>query len=181
MLNNLYELYQDLKLDGIIFCFSGPASQSVVEGIGHALKRKMELEEAGQTTVQRIFSIFVEQMQNIVHYSIERTPADAAHNGLSHGVVVVGQEDGAFFVICGNKVRASQSKKMLRHLDYLSTLSKEELKAYYKKMRKQESGSESKGAGLGFVEMFRRACEPLEYHVAPIDNDTVFFSVKAKG
>lgn len=184
MLNHLYAFYEDLKKDGVIFCFSGPASQSVVEGVGHALKRKMELEDASLPTVRRIFSIFVEQMQNIIHYSIERTPpgpSSANEEGLSHGVVVVGQQDGDFYVICGNQVHASQSERMIRHIDHLRTLDKQELKAYYKEMRRREPEEDSKGAGLGFIEMFRRSCAPLEYHVAPIDDETVFFSIKARG
>ena len=182
VLDRLYPFSEDLKQEGVIFCFSGPASQSVLEGVGQAIRRKMELEDAGMSTVQRVFSIFVEQMQNIVHYSAERTPPDCEDDeGLRHGVVVVGRENGSFYVMCGNKVRVKQSEKILKHINHLSTLDKQQLKEYYKQARRREPGEDSRGAGLGFVEMFRRACEPLEYHITPMDDETVFFSVKAKG
>ncbi len=182
MLHQLYSFYEELKEEGVMFCFCGPTSQSVVEGIGQALKRKMELEEAGMSTIQRVFSIFVEQMQNIVNYSIEQTPPESSDgNELKHGVVVVGRCEGKFYVICGNKVKTDQSEKLLERTRYLQNMNKQELKDYYKQMRRQEPDKDSKGAGLGFIEMFRRASEPLECHVAPIDSETVFFSIKAIG
>lgn len=182
MLDNLYSLYEDLKRDGVIFCFSGPATQSMVEVVGQTLKRKMELEDAGMSTVQRVFSLFVEQMQNVMNYSAEKIPEGADGPGsLRHGVVVVGQESDCFYVLCGNKVTLSQCEKMEERIAYLNSLSKTELKDYYKAMRRENPEEDSKGAGLGFIEMFRRASEPPQYMVTPIDSETVFFSIKAKG
>ncbi len=182
MLNDLHQFYTDLKKEGVMFCFSGPTSQSVVEGIGRTLRMKMELEEAGMATTHRVFSLFVEQMQNIVNYSTEQTPPDNGNGDeLRHGIVVVGRNDGKFYVICGNYVSIPQSKKMIERITYLQGLNKQELKDYYKRMRREEPGPESKGAGLGFIEMFRRVSEPLEYHLAPIDTQTVFFTIKAIG
>jgi len=165
----------------VMLCFSGPTSQGVVEGIGQALRREMEMEEAGMSTIQRVFSIFVELTQNIVNYSCEHAARGGEEAELKHGVVVVGRCDGKFYIICGNKVRTTQCEKMLERFRFLQTLGKAELKEYYKRMRRQEPDMDSKGAGLGFIEMFRRASEPLECHVAPIDTDSVFFSVKAIG
>jgi len=182
MLNHLYSFYEELKEDGVMFCFSGPTSQSVLEGIGLTLRRKMEFEEAGTSTVQRIFSIFVEQVQNIINYSIERTPSETdCGNELRHGIVIVGRCNGKFYVLCGNKVSLSQSNELLERIKFLSTLNKDELREHYKDMRRRDPGENSKGAGLGFLEIFRRASEPPECHVAQIDAETVFFSVKAVG
>ncbi len=182
MLSHLHAFYEELRRDGVIFCFSGPTSQSVLEGIGRTLKLKMELEEAGMSTIQRVFSLFVEQMQNIVHYSNELTPPGRKEGcELRHGVVIMGRCDGRFYVICGNKVRAAHSEKMLAQIRHLQGMSKEELHAHYKRVRKQKPDPDSRGAGLGFIEMFRRASEPLQCHVAPVDADTVFFSLKAIG
>mgnify|MGYP001335302399 CR=1 FL=1 len=180
MLKHLHVLYSELKRDGVMLCFIGPMSQTVVEVVGRALKRKLELEDAGMTTIQRIFSIFIEQMQNIVNYSSEQLPED---NGaeLKHGIVIVGRCATNFYVICGNSVHVSQGERLLERIRKLQKMSREELKEYYKRMRRQESDAKSKGAGLGFIEMFRRASEPLECHMASIDAETVFFSIKAIG
>ena len=55
MLDDLYRFHRDLQQAGIMFAFSGPVSQRVIEGIGETLKQKMQLEDAGMSTIQRNF------------------------------------------------------------------------------------------------------------------------------
>lgn len=186
MMEHLHEFYEELRREGVIFCFSGPTSQSVVEGIGQALKRKMELDDAGMGAIQRVFSLFVEQMQNIVNYSAEQTPPRSPElpgqteaEPLKHGVIVIGRDKGKFYVICGNKVGRDQSERMLERIKYLKRLDRQALKAHYREARRALPPEDSRGAGLGFIEMFRRASEPIECNVATLDDETAFFSIKA--
>lgn len=180
MIEKLYEFYKDLKQDGIIFCFSGPTSQSVVEGIGEALRHKMELEETSMTVSHRVFSIFVEQMQNVVNYSAEKVPGAAEEESeLRSGIVVVGKKGGRFYVISGNYVTKDAAGHMADTLDRLRAMGKDELKAYYKEQRRKEPEAHSKGAGLGLIETARKASEPLGYQVAPVDENYDFLSINA--
>ena len=55
---DLFNFYKDLKNDGIIFCFSGPTSQGIVEGVGEALKQRMQIEETSGKTARNLFSVF---------------------------------------------------------------------------------------------------------------------------
>lgn len=187
VLQDLHEFYESLKREGILFCYSGPTSQSLVEGIGDLLKQRMAVEEAGMTVTRNIFAIFIEQMQNILHYSAETMPPREQHGveEMRHGVVVVGREreaDRRFFVLCGNYIQQEKGRMLAERLDSMRTMSREELKALYKEMRRQEPTSEdSKGAGLGFLEMARKASRPLDYCIADIAEGLSFFSVKAVG
>lgn len=180
MIDNLYAFYRDLKLDGIIFCFSGPTSQSVVEGIGEALRHKMELEETSMTVSHRVFSIFVEQMQNVVNYSAEKAPgADDVERDLRNGMVVVGKRDDSFYVISGNYIARDDAARLAATLDRLRAMDKEELKAFYKEQRRREPETGSKGAGLGLIETARKASQPLNYQVAEVDDHYSFLSINA--
>lgn len=180
MIENLYGFYRGLKQDGIIFCFSGPTSQSVVEGIGEALRHKMELEETSMTVSHRVFSIFVEQMQNVVNYSAEKAqgPDDEARD-LRNGMVVVGKQDESFYVISGNYIARDDAKRLAAILDRLRDMDREELKAYYKEQRRREPDAGSKGAGLGLIETARKASQPLGYQVAEVDDHYSFLSINA--
>ncbi|MFH1135290.1 MAG: SiaB family protein kinase [Pseudomonadota bacterium] len=182
MLNHVLSFYEELHRDGVMFCFRGPTSQGLLEGIGQTLKRKMELEDVGTPTIQRVFSLFVEQMQNILRYSTEKTSPHADdENATRQGLVIVGRRERKFYVICGNKTQPAQSEKLLERIRYLQQLDKKELNELYRRLRREEPAEDSKGAGLGLIEMFRRASEPLECRVAPIDSETVFFFIKAMG
>jgi uncharacterized protein DUF6272 len=59
-------------------------------------------------------------------------------------------------------------------------MSKDELRALYKEQlpAEPEQGSQ-KGAGLGFMEIARRATKPIEFDFTDVDRDHAFFALKA--
>jgi hypothetical protein len=176
---DLYQFYQGIKQKDIIFCYSGPISQATVEGIGHTLKLDLEIEDAGFNVTQAIFSIFVEQMQNILNYSAEKVKEDTElDKELRIGVLVIGQEEGGLYVYCGNKVLSSDVVKLQEKIESIRSLNKDELKALYKEKRRQVPEEGSKGAGLGLIEMARKSERPMEYAFIPIDSQYSFFSIK---
>lgn len=177
---SLYEFHVDLAEKGIMFCFSGPISQDVIEGIGETLKQKMELEDAGLNTTQKVFSIFVEQMQNVVNYSADRVVRDdLRHGDIRVGVIIVGQENSHFYVLCGNKVKKPEAGIIREQLQTLQQMNKEDLKKLYRDRRKAPPQGRSKGTGLGFIDMARKATYPIEFDFSPVDQDLVFFTIKA--
>ena len=176
----LLDLYSQLRRKGIIFCFSGPISQGIVEGIGDALMQKMEREEAGQVISRKVFSIFVEQMQNVVNHSAEKIESqDQGGGDLRYGVVVVGQESGKFYVRSGNYIKKKEAAHLKEQLETLRSMNKDELKAYFKAQRKKELDQGAQGAGLGFIETARKASAPLEFDIKSVDNQYDFFAIKA--
>ncbi|MBG0774910.1 MAG: hypothetical protein H0S85_00560 [Desulfovibrionaceae bacterium] len=196
MIDKLHDFYENLAEDGVVFCFSGPATQGVLESIGEALKRKLELEAAGLTATQRVFSLFVELMQNIIRYSAERAecgsaepfdagPADGPANipgeDCRSGVVVVGRSDARYFVLCGNVGPLDRCLGIRDAIAMLGAMAPEELKAHYKRMRRETRSPESRGAGLGLIEMARQSSEPLQCHVKPLGSETAFVSIRAVG
>lgn len=177
---SLFKYYEEMRKEGVILYFNGPVSQAVVESIAGLMRSKMQAEEAGLGAVQRVFAVLVEQMQNIVRYSSERDIDSSDFQGeMAQGQVVVGREaDGRFFVACGNKILTEDSGVLAEQINRLQTMSQDELKTYYKERRKSSQSSSSKGAGLGFVEMARKASQPLAYDIVSVDGDTSFFSMK---
>ena len=57
-------------------------------------------------------------------------------------------------------------------------MSKDELKALYKEQLRAEPEDGSKGAGLGFMEIARRASKPIEFDFTDL-GDYAFFALKA--
>ncbi len=177
---DLFNFYKELRKDGIIFCFSGPTSQAIVEGVGEALKQKMQLEETGGKISRNLFSVFVEQMQNVIHYSAEGIPgSESQGEGLRYGIVIVGQENGKFYVLSGNYVEKTSGDEIEEKLRAIQKMSKEDMKVYFKEQRRKEPEALSKGAGLGFIETARKASEPIEFVIDQVDETYCFFTIKA--
>ena len=179
MQKEIQNFYHQLQEKGIIFSFSGPISQSLLEGIGQTLKQKMSLEETSTNVIHKVFSIFVELMQNIINYSAQRVTPQVADQELSYGVLIVGKENDHFYIISGNYIQEDQKGPLQEKLAKIKSMDKDELKQYYKQQRRLQADDASKGAGLGFIEMARKATHPIEYEIANMENGYNFFVVKA--
>ncbi|MDQ7781645.1 MAG: SiaB family protein kinase [Desulfomonilaceae bacterium] len=176
---NMFDLYKNLTKEGIIFCFCGSASQSIVEGIGETLWHRMEIEGHEISVIGKVFPIFVEQMQNIVSHSAEiiKVESDDSEE-LRFGIILVGIEDGRFYVRCGNYIENERSEELSRTLRELQSMDKQQLKAHFKERRKTaRSVGTGKGSGLGFIEMARKASEPLDFDITRVNDERSFFSL----
>jgi hypothetical protein len=180
MSENLYELKQALEREGTFFCFSGPISQDLMVELGDMLKRKMKYVETNNSTILKVFSVVVEQGQNILHYSAERIPEHAtdSEEELRFGLVAVNFKDSRYSIQCGNLIDNRRVDTLRLKLEKIRTSSPDEIKKMYKEQLRGEPGEESKGAGLGFLVMARKASEPIEFEFRPIDENHSFFSIK---
>jgi len=179
MLASYYQNFKhELDGQGVILCYSGYVSEKVLFSLGDILRRKMESEDTNQA--KRLFSVFVEQVQNIIRYSDERlassgTGADA----ISSGLVLVGSEEGGYFVVCANVLDGSKVSDLQRRLELLQGMSKDQLKAHYREKLRSPSEEESQGGSIGLIEIARRSSKPIEFDFLDMQNRTAFFCLKA--
>ncbi len=177
---NQYQIRRLLQEQSIIFCYSGYMTETILSGIGQALKQKMTIEEADTKTIRGVFAIFVEQMQNMIRYSAEVIKEQPDGNlSLSYGLLTIGQENQSYFVTCGNKILSQDVKQLCNHLDTISKMDRSGLKILYKQILKGETPEGSKGAGVGFIDIARKATQPIEYDFVTLDSKYSFFSLKA--
>ena len=172
---------RDLDDKGILFSFSGYLSEGILYSLGEALREKMALEEADGPTIRRVFSVFVEQMQNIIRYSAERMSSNAGRPvELSAGMVTIGVADGKVFIVCGNAVRNADVPRLKQRLDHLKSLDRNGIKSYYREQLREEPDDGSRGATLGLTEIARRASDPIDYDFDAMDADRSFFCLKVR-
>lgn len=169
-----------LEQKGIIFSFSGYVSEGILFALGDALKQKMALEDTDANTTKKVFSVFVEQVQNIIRYSADRVSGDLGKPvELSSGMIAVGQDAGKFFVICANKVALADMDRLKDRLEHLQRLDKEGIKAYYKEKLREDPDVDSKGASIGLIEIARRASAPIDFDFVKVNDACAFFCLKA--
>ncbi len=183
--NELYGLRDNLRAQGIVFAYSGYVTESVLSGVGDALKRKLAIEDADTRTIRSVFAVFVEQMQNIIRYSVEQVPPQRpglnikGADELRFGILTIGQEGYDYVVHSGNLVVADDVPRMQEQLAAIQRMSRDELKIAYKQRLRSEPEPYSKGAGVGFIEIARRASKPIEFDLMTVDSEHAFFALKA--
>ncbi len=176
-----YQYKQNYDEEGVIFSFSGLLSEEILFALGDALKKRLVLEEMDTNTIKRVFSVFMEQVQNIIRYSAEHTSGVAENKilELRSGIVMVGSKDEQFYVGCGNTVSNSDAMDLRGRLEVIRKLGKDELRVYYREKLREGTDSSSKGANLGLIEIARRSSGPIEFDFLEIDADKSFFCIKS--
>lgn len=171
---NLFQLRRRFENEDIMLCFNGPISHCLIEEIGNALKSYMLNEQAPQISVMDVFSVYIELTQNIRSYA-----SQVDFPGSDQVTVVVSHiQNGHYVVSAGNKVAAKDRQILLQRLQDLSQLDSVELKYEYKKqLKKPRDRSLSGGAGLGLIDMSRKASKPLVATLEPLGDGTEFYSV----
>jgi SiaC family regulatory phosphoprotein/Family of unknown function (DUF6272) len=97
---------------------------------------------------------------------------------IRYGILTIGKEGNDYVVCAGNLVVRSDVDRLNAKLSKIIDLSKDELKALYKEQLRAEPEVGSKGAGLGFMEIARRASKPLEFDFTNIDANHAFLRLR---
>ncbi len=176
-----YAIREYLRTEGILLSYSGILTENVLSGIGATLRTKLELDGTDRKTSRLIFAVFVEQVQNVIRYSaeLEQGEIDNEPTEIRYGVLTVGRKDGSYFVSCGNLVEKATARRLDKSLTRIQGMSKGELKDLYKETLRGETPEGSKGAGVGFIEIARRAGGRFEFDIAEIDDAYAYFLIKA--
>jgi hypothetical protein len=178
----LFDVRSILRKQAINFAYSGYVTETVLTGVGDAIKQKLALDDADTKTLRSVFSVFVEAMQNMIRYSAEKVPNRAAQppsSEMRYGVLTIGREGDDYVVHAGNLIARSEVERLRRRLSQIRDMNKEELRALHKERLRAGLEEGSKGAGLGLMEIARRASKPIEFDFVDVDDEHAFFTLKA--
>ncbi len=171
---DLYSLRKSFMDGEVLICFNGPFSHSIIEEIGVAVKRYLETETASRSAVSDVFAVFVELAQNMQSYTHRLKGGGEA--GLDAGTLAIGRHGEGYAVSAGNMVDQSDVGALSSRLEGLKAMDKPGLKALYKEKLHAPRPAEG-GAGLGLIDVARRATRPLSWGFREIDDTYRFFSL----
>jgi hypothetical protein len=178
----LLEIRSILRKQAINFAYSGYVTETVLGGVGDAIRQKLALEDADTKTLRSVFAVFVEAMQNMIRYSAEKTSSSSAESPfgeMRYGILTIGREGNDYVVHAGNLVAQSEVARLRAMLSKIRDMNKEELRARYKERLRTGPEEGSKGAGLGLMEIGRRTSKPIEFDFSDVDDEHAFFTLKA--
>jgi hypothetical protein len=165
----------------IILVYSGPLWSEGLDGLAEMLQRRFDLEDLPMGVSQAVFSVFVEQMNNMMMYSTETvlvSNSDSTQREVAKGVFILGAVDKNYFIQTGNIIKNSSIEQLKSRIDYLNSIDKKEMRQYYKEQMKAENENpESRGAGVGLIEIARRATSKIDYEFTPYSDGLSYFSM----
>jgi hypothetical protein len=178
---NILEYGKLLAEHNINMIYSGPLWAEGIDGMAEFLQKRLDMDEMPLSESQAVFSVFVEQMNNMLMYSAEKEKHERPETRsaeTSSGIFVLGSHDKSYYVQTGNVIKDSSVGLLKERIDFLNKLDKKELRQFYKEQIKAENDNpESWGAGLGLTEIARRATSKIEYEFIPYGDGLSYFTM----
>jgi hypothetical protein len=167
--------------NNISIIYSGPLWAEGIDGMAEFLQRMLDMADMPLNASQSVFSVFVEQMNNMLMYSAEKEKQEHPEIGIretSKGVFVLGSHEKSYYIQTGNVIKDSSVEILKNRIDLLNTLDKKELRNLYKEqIRSENDNPESRGAGIGLTEIARRASSKIEYEFVPYGDGLSYFTM----
>lgn len=176
---NLLEYFNDMCARNIIFSFKGVITEEILADLGEIIKNHISDFKYRPLVVKRVFSIFIEVAQNILHHSAEKVTL-GPHGERGSGIVMVIESESDFEIVSGNLISNSSSKSIEESCKLINSLDKEGLKKAFRQKIKAPLDEGNKGAGLGLLDIARKSENRVAFKIDRIDDDHSFllFSVK---
>ena len=161
----------DEKDIALVYC--GEFSQELNKTLLAFTERKFKAENLEDNTRRRIFNIMVELLQNISKNKVdlpEGTP------GIDP-IFMLGTQSDEYLLMSSNMISNEKIPPLKSRLDQVNSLDKEGLKQLYKDARLSATFNESAGAGIGIIDIARKAESKLEYSFEELDDKYSLFSL----
>ena len=189
MILNMTEYTNMLKSLNISIIYSGPMWQDGIKGIADMVQTRLQVDDIPGSAAKSIFSVFIEQVTNVLMYSEDKVRFRQGKNESTEapsGTLVLGHikssiQGNTFFVQTGNTIKTENAEYIKNKIDHLNTLDKKELRKYLReRLHAENDNPDSKGAGLGLIEIARRATAPIGYSIEPRDGGISYLTVYAE-
>ncbi len=164
----LFFLMQDHHLG---YIYKGVFTQEVTDTILSLTENKLEKQEESSKLKKRVYHILVEALQNVTRHQASETQTDPQHDSL----FLIQKMNNRYVITTGNIAQTKNIPFLQALIDKINTLSKEELKEYYKTVLEEGSLSEKGGAGLGLIDIARKAGNKLIYKFVPLNGELSYF------
>lgn len=174
----VFKFHHTLLEQKISLVYEGEVNQSIVKVFTAMTEKNMADSDESSKTTKRLYHVMVECMQNICKHSADPLTGEDINPG--SGIVLLGEKDNCFTLTTGNAITNSKIEGMKETLDGFNAMDPTEIKAKYKEMIKASRLSEKAGAGLGFIDIIKKTGNKIEYHFAPMNDETSFFIFTTK-
>lgn len=171
-LGSLFQPTDGTKEQEVLLSFNGMFCQEKVCEFQDEVENFLEARGEDSRLKEKIFAILTEQMQNIMSYAKDSSGAYE-----SKGEIILGfdKKRQKYFLRSTNRIKNEDTLALQMKLQKVNSLNEIELKEYYRQLRKSGSDKHHKGAGLGFLEMAKRASELIEYNIEKISTTDSLF------
>ena len=162
----------------IIFKYKGNVShENIVKAI-NIIDEKLEVYGENTKIRKKVFSIFVESIQNLFHHVDNPPQIIISEKAENFGVIILVRDSTYFYRLStGNFIDINKINKITERIDQVKCMSEEDLKLLYRSVLGNREYSEKGGGGLGIIDIARKSGNKMEYNIFNYDKEYVFFEL----
>ena len=169
---NFFDYYAQLNNDNIILSYKGPLTDVLLSEFSRDIRSKLQ---DNRRVGKKVFSVFMELTQNVLYYSKE---VNYFGDQDKVGTLVILQTEDEYRVITGNLITTESASILLDKWKTVISLDRDALRDYKRKLRDAPREGESKGAGIGLVQVALTS-DDLEVKIKRINDKFSFFALFA--
>ena len=174
---NIYTKFRSMMDNHIILSFKGEITSDIITMVLQIMESRLDSEDAKSSVKKKIFNILVECMQNLYHHAEAEDPDVKTSR---KAMLEMYFDDEYYNIITGNYMKNEEVEKLRTRLDKVNSLSKEDLRRFYREILDNNQISNKGGANLGMIDMARKSGEKLEYNFTKVNDTMTFFDLKVK-
>ena len=175
---NLFNIYDNMEKNNILLSFKGDITSDLLTSILQIMENKMENMQEEPKTKKKVYNVLVECLQNLYHHMDDATNENG--DNFRSAIFMISKKEACYSIITGNYISKESVSGLKSRLDEVNSLSKDQLKDYYKTILNNGEMSLKGGGGLGMIDIARKTGEKLEYDFLDIDNKVSFFTLIIK-
>jgi hypothetical protein len=138
------------------------------------LKSTSEFMILNKTTRKKVYSIFSECLDNILHYSLK----PSSNTEIKQPCISIGNQHDKIVIQTRNPISDELIELLNSKLKEINQLDREELKVKYAEKINRELRKDETSAGLGFMLMVLKSGNRLEYNFSRDDDNIARFDLK---
>lgn len=170
---DFFNHYSLLSKERVVLSYKGPITNVLLSEFGKDVRQKLQ---GNKKVGKKVFSIFMEVTQNILFYSKE---VNHFGNKDKVGTIVVVELKDHIKILSGNLITRNSINSLLKKFEAIQSLDREALRAYKRELRDAPSEEESRGAGIGLVQI-ALVSDEIEANIKNMSDEFSFFSLAIK-
>ncbi|RMG81601.1 MAG: hypothetical protein D6707_04545 [Bacteroidetes bacterium] len=177
---DIFDFYGKMEKHNILLSFKGDITSELLTSVLQIMESKMEDLDEPPKIRKKVYNVLVECLQNLYHHMDE---VPAVNDTVKRSAIfMIGKDitNGGYTIMTGNYIYKENVPGLKERIDKVNSLSKEELKEYYKQVLNNGIISDKGGGGLGMIDIARKSGEKLDYNFLSVDEKTSFFTLKIK-
>lgn len=160
----------------VILEHKGEVAFSTIDRLLAKLKAQPSYRAINLSLRNRIYSIFVECVENIKKHTIPNSNSYKENNREPYISLI--SKETEYIISTGNSIRNERIDQLKERLEQINQMDKEGLKASYTEIIDKELLSEEDGSGLGLITIGLKAKNKIHYHFTTLNEKYSFFEMK---